>query len=117
MTELTGVPFANLNSFSANRGPQLSFDRPELSPCLAPLEDADAGKYREALSIIEAGKQTLTARPGGDTLDGFVACEVDRQREARYERREQAEAQNREALRTGRRVPDGNPPEASTDRE
>jgi len=117
LTELTGVPFANLNSFSANRGPQLSFDRPELSPCLAPLEDADAGKYREALSIIEAGKQTLTARPGGDTLDGFVACEVDRQREARYERREQAEAQNREALRTGRRVPDGNPPEASTDRE
>ena len=39
LTELTGVPFAKLASHYANPGPQVSFDRPALSPCLSVFAD------------------------------------------------------------------------------
>jgi hypothetical protein len=34
LEELTGVPLRRLAGHRSNRGPQISFDRPELSPCL-----------------------------------------------------------------------------------
>ncbi|RKY08498.1 MAG: hypothetical protein DRP66_04425, partial [Planctomycetota bacterium] len=57
LTELTGVPFAKLASHSGNRGPQVSFDRPELSPCIGVFKDAGEARYAEALAIISAGAE------------------------------------------------------------
>jgi hypothetical protein len=83
----------------------VNFDRPESSPCLAKLTDKTDAKYREALAIIEAGRESLRKNPGPD-CDDFVPCPVDQWRTAKYEQRQAVEMQNRQALREGRRVYD-----------
>ena len=105
LSQLTGVPFAKLNNYSSNRGPQVSFDRPELSPCLAALEDRKDSRYREALSIIRAGQAMLSKRPRAD-MPGFRPCEVDRCRAAKYESRALVETRVRQAIQDGRKVYD-----------
>ena len=82
----------------------VSFDRPEVSLCLSKLEKGD-GRYREAIGIIEAGRENLRKRPGPDA-EGFVACEVDRWREEKYAKRREVEQRNREAMRSGGKVYD-----------
>jgi hypothetical protein len=100
LEELTGVPLRRLSGHHTNRGPQISFDRPELSPCLAGLPDLADPRRAEALSLIHAGAAQLALRPEADA-PGFVPCEVDQWREEKYRARQQAEQRNREALRAG----------------
>jgi hypothetical protein len=83
----------------------VNFDRPALSPCLARFADKSDPGYREALAIIEAGRQTLARRPRAD-MSGFQPCEVDCRREAKYAARRRIEARNREAIRRGTTVYD-----------
>ena len=105
LSQLTGVPFGGTRSYSGNRGPQISFDRPELSPCLAKFQDTDKtdSSYVEALAIIRAGQQMLAERPRAD-MPGFQPCEVDQRREAKYAQRRQIELRNREAIRRGEKI-------------
>ena len=105
LTELTGVPFAKLASHNGNRGPQVSFDRPGLSPCLAIFEETTDPRYAEALAIISAGAKMLKEKPRAD-MPGFVAWEVDRQRQEKYVSRQEIESRNRLAIRTGQRAYD-----------
>ena len=93
--------------FNSNTGPWVSFDRPELSPCLAKL-DKNSPQYKEALGLIQAGNEALAKQPRGDTLD-FIPCEADQRREAMYAERRQIELRNREAIRKGEKVYDANP--------
>jgi len=74
LAELTGVPVNARNTGAELKGSQVNFTRPELSPCLAGLTDHNDPKYKEALSIIKAGRQTLQASPRAD-MPGFVAFE------------------------------------------
>ncbi|MBE0536536.1 MAG: hypothetical protein IH624_12795 [Phycisphaerae bacterium] len=104
LTELTGVPFAQLASHHASRGPQVSFDRPWLSPCLSTLNKNGDG-YAEALAIIEAAAAMLKQRPRAD-MPGFAAWEVDRRRQEKYAARQAIEFENRRAIRTGDKVYD-----------
>ncbi len=107
LTELTGVLFVELASFGACKGPQISFDRPELSPCLAAIAGGSAGALEEALAIIRRGAEALAASPRGDSLaEGIAMCPTDRQREAFYQERRKAEAEARQALSAGTRVYD-----------
>ena len=101
--QLTGVPFGDLRSYSGNRGPQISLDRPEFSPCLAKFQDKADPNYVEALAIIRAGQQMLAERPRAD-MPGFQPCEVDQRREAKYALRRQIELRNRDAIRRGDRT-------------
>jgi hypothetical protein len=101
LSQLTGVPFASQRSFNANQESEITFDRPELSPCLSRLDPKDS-RYQEALTILQAGKAMLASRPRGDELAGFVPCEADQHREAKYAQRREIEAHNREAIRDGR---------------
>jgi len=105
LTELTGVPYLKLASHNANRGPQISFDRPAKSPSLAAIADPNNPAYAEALAIIEAGQKTLETTPRAD-MAGFEACDVDRQRQQAYLARRRSDFQSREAIRTGRKVYD-----------
>ena len=105
LTELTGVPFARLTSHGGNRGPQVSFDRPRLSPCLATFKDTGDPRYVKALAIISAGGEMLKQKPRAD-MPGFVAWEVDRKREEKYAMRRQNELRNRRAIRIGEKVYD-----------
>ena len=97
---LTGVPFVKLANHSTNRGPQLSFDRPQLSPCLQIFKDTSDPKYVEALAIIQAGSQMLQKRPRAD-MDGFQACPLDQRRQQVYTMRQQIELRNRRAICEG----------------
>lgn len=104
LAELTGIPFADQAGFSANPGPMVCFERPEMSACLGKLDKADP-KYAEALTIIQAGREMLSKTPRPD-MAGFVACEKDGQREAKYVLRQKEENRSREAIRTGQRAYD-----------
>jgi len=76
LAELTGVPLNAQNTGAELSGSQVSFTRPELSPCLASFDNRDDPKCQKALSIIAAGRRTLFAHPRAD-MPGFVACEED----------------------------------------
>lgn len=108
LTQLTGVPFAALAACNSNQGPQVSFDRPELSPCLARIADTNSPEYAEAKEIIRAGKAMLQMRPRAD-MPNFQACPIDQQREAQYVAREEIEARNRAAIRDGHKQYDDTP--------
>jgi len=102
LSELTGVPLTNLARHNNNKGPQVSFDRPELSPCLTVFKDKSDPKYTEALAIITAGFEVLRKTPRAD-MANFVAWETDQKRQAKYVRREQIERQNRDAIQANRK--------------
>lgn len=85
----------------------ISFDRPEVSPGLAQLPKDDP-RYSEALAIIREGQQALEKNPNPDS-EGFVACEVDQQRERKYALRAEIERRNRAAIREGHKVYDTSP--------
>lgn len=95
---LTGLSLRALASFRANQGPQISFDRPELSPCLAKI--ANEIDWLEALFLIELGADQLRRVPEADQ-DGFQPCPTDQWRQAKYLTRQQTEQRNRDALRRG----------------
>ncbi len=98
--KLTGVNFAAARNHSGNRGPQISFARPALSPALARIPDKTSAAYAEAIAIIRTGAATLAKRPRVD-MPGFTPCDADRKRNAKYAQRLAAEERSRQAIRTG----------------
>jgi len=98
LAELTGVNIAGLSRHWRKVGPQVSFDRPEVSPCLSKFTDRTEPNYVEAVVIIRAGQEMLAVRPRAD-MAGFEACALDREREDKYVARQQAEFKNRQAIR------------------
>jgi hypothetical protein len=105
LAALCGVPFDRTRSFDSSIGPQISFERPALSPCLAKFKDANDPAYREALALIQAGKDELARRPRCD-MPGFVPSEPDQRREAKVAERREIELRVREAIRRGEKVYD-----------
>lgn len=107
LTELTGVSFKDLAGFAASQGPQISFDRPQKSPCLRTLAGGPQAALDEALAIIRQGALALTATARGDSVcEGIAMCPVDQQREVFYQERRAAELASRQALTTGARIYD-----------
>ena len=111
LCELVGPPFnwsgegSPFNSFGSSPGIMVSFDRPELSPCLGKFADQNDPNYAEALAIIRAGRESMASQPEADR-PGFVPCAEDRRREEKYAQRRQVEQQVRSAIRDGTRVYD-----------
>ena len=97
------MPLSQLAAHQRKAGPQVSFDRPELSPCLQRFDDPNDPQYQEALALIRAGQEELARRPEAD-MPGFVACETDQWRESKYLVRQQTEQRNRKALQEGTAV-------------
>ncbi|MBM4037677.1 MAG: hypothetical protein FJ290_04105 [Planctomycetes bacterium] len=115
LAALTGVNWQREDNFASSTGPWVSFDRPEVSPCLGKLAK-DGPQYKEALAIIQAGKDFLAKRPRAD-MPGFIPCEKDQRREAFYQECLQAERQRRDAIRKGERVYDKpSPPQVTSTR-
>ncbi len=103
LEELTGIPFGQVADCRTNPGPLLSFDRPERSPCLQALDGPEVPVYREALAIIDVGRQTLAKTPGAD-MPGFQPAPQDVLREQRYATRGVEELRMRDALARGERA-------------
>ncbi|MBP5226530.1 MAG: hypothetical protein J6336_04015 [Kiritimatiellae bacterium] len=102
LTALTGVPIRN--SHGARQRAQLDFDRPASSRILDPVRAPEKReKYEAALAIIQTGAERLKQTPRAD-MEGFVPCEKDREREAKYQRRLAEERRVYQAIREGREV-------------
>ena len=106
--ELTKTDFAALAAHHRKGRAKVSFDRPELSPCLACLADPGSPEHQEALAILQAGARALAERPRGD-MPGFVPCPADQGREEKYAAREGEEARCRAAIRNGGKAYDPRP--------
>ena len=104
LEELTGIDFKPCFSHRSHPGAQVSFDRPEKSPCLKDLTKGTP-EYDEALAIIRLGAENLRKTPRAD-MPGFVPAPEHLQRTAHYERFARAEAEFRKAIRDGRKLYD-----------
>ncbi len=102
--ELTGVEFNKLKGHGRKLGPQISFERPELSPCLSSIKD-DGVKYSEALAIIKQGNKKLQETPRAD-MEGFVPCEEHQRVLRKYIDRANTEKESRSAIANGKKIYD-----------
>ncbi len=110
LSQLTSVPFSHFMNYAANPGPLVSFDRPELSPCLAPLKERDDPAYEEAVKLLRAGREMLREKPRAD-MRGFIPCAVDKAREKKVAVLQMFEAENRRAIREGTKSYDTSKPD------
>ncbi len=86
-------------AWNSNTGPHVSFDRPEKSPCLTGLSGS---AYDNALMIIQAGADNLTANPRAD-MPGHVPSSVDQTRIDKHTQMMDIEALNRLSIHEGRK--------------
>jgi hypothetical protein len=101
LRNLTQAPF--VLGFGPNQHAQVSFDRPEMSPCLKRIPEDNPAGYQEALNIIRQGAARLKERPRGE-MPGFVPSPVDQQRQEKYDLRRLIEERNRQAIREGGQI-------------
>ena len=83
----------------------INLDRPELSPVLADMERQQPEAHQKALALIERGRQRLRKTPRAD-MEGFVPCQTDRVRLAKYERLQAHQERIRRAIQFGEKVYD-----------
>jgi hypothetical protein len=74
LSALTGVNIIKLNTHERTLGPQISFERPELSPCLSSIEN-DKIKYERAITLIKSASIRLKNKPRAD-MAGFIPCDT-----------------------------------------
>jgi hypothetical protein len=100
--ELTGIDILKTAQHSRSCQTLISFDRPELSPCLKNL-DKNSAPYREAMEIITAGTDALRKNPEAD-VPGFRYCGDHARYDALSQRLRRDELTRRKAIAEGRRV-------------
>jgi hypothetical protein len=99
LSELTGVNLNDRGQFA-----QLSFTRPESSPCLATLGGPGDARYQEALAIVRAGQARLSATPRPD-MPGFRNdSPVELKQDEKYQAQMAQEARMRAAIARGERA-------------
>ena len=102
LSQLTKVAF--VGNHRKNQGPLVSFDRPEISPCLKALKKGSK-EYNEALAIIKAGQAALAKSPRAD-MPNFKPAEYAQKRLKFYDDRRKHEIGIRKAMDTGKKVYD-----------
>ena len=106
LCRLTGLNFGALRSNGRGDRAQISFERPELSPCLARIKGGkETPAYKQALAIIKTGAETLKKKPRCD-MEGFVPCEADRKRLKKFDYLDGIERKYRQAIQTGKKLYD-----------
>ncbi|TKG93940.1 hypothetical protein EYV94_14375 [Puteibacter caeruleilacunae] len=98
--QLTKVNFGHLGGHGRRLGAQISFERPALSPCLKNIRNKKSDEYKEALAIIQKGKEQLQKHPRLD-MKGFIPSPKDQQRLDKYKYRKDQEMENRKAILEG----------------
>ncbi len=93
LCKLTKQNYSNLKSYTRKVQSQISFDRPEESPCLDIVRDNNA-KYERALELIKIGAERLAATPRGDIEDEIVLCDRHKKQIRRFAARMAEGVQN-----------------------
>jgi hypothetical protein len=101
---LAGLSANQLHKADLYAGPQVCFDRPEISPCLKRIKDP--AKRAEALKIIRAGKASLEKLPRADMPGFTVLHPADQKRKEHYDKYRRIEQEVRKAIRDGRKIYD-----------
>jgi len=96
LSQLTGMNLKIRGSLE-----QVSFTRPELSPCLAGLSDRSAAAYEEALAILRAGRDALQRNPRPDMPNYQLAAQNEIGQQAKYDALLQAERRSAHARGPG----------------
>ena len=91
--KLTATNWGSLNNFRRNLTAQVSFDRPEKSPCLDQIRD-DKASCKRALELITLGRKRLKETPRGDVEKDLVMCERNRKQIENYVNRLKGDVQN-----------------------
>ncbi|MDO4587865.1 MAG: hypothetical protein Q4C95_11305 [Planctomycetia bacterium] len=89
----------------------ISFSRPEISPCLNRWEtakDKESEEYKEALAIIQTGKERLEKQSRGEDENFVPVAEVEIQQQAKYDLMRQREMKMRQAILNGEKRNDLN---------
>ncbi len=107
---ITGLNNDLMHKADRYPGPQVSFDRPELSPCLERI--GDPAKRAEALEIIRAGKASLRQLPRADMAGFSTLHRADQQRKEHVEKYRRIEQEVRQAIRRGEKIYDEPRPDA-----
>ena len=102
LQQLTGIKISNRHSDKQEA--LVFFDRPEMSPILAKM-NKESAEYKEALAIIQSGKEQLAAKPRAD-MEGFVPSEQHQKALKKYDERAGQEATVYEAIREDKKVYD-----------
>jgi len=92
------------NNHGSRQEALVYFDRPEMSPILAKM-NKEGAEYKEALAIIQSGKERLLSKPRAD-MEGFTPSEEHQKALDKYEERAAWEAKVYEAVREGKKVYD-----------
>lgn len=96
---LTGIDFGQLNGYWRKLGAQISFERPEESPCLDGIR-GEREKLEKAIAIIKKGGERLQATPRAD-MKGFVPCQHQQDMLRKYAERLEIEQANKIAIQKG----------------
>jgi len=83
---LTGLDFKTLRDWNRKQQAQISFERPEASPCLDVLRDRP-NDYARVVEIIRTGAQRLMKSPRGDIASEIVVCAEQQAQLDEYNRR------------------------------
>ena len=84
----------------------VSFDRPELSPCLAKWStdsQKQSPEYKEALAIIKCGQAALVETSRGEDPNFEPVITRERDQQEKYDRLQKAERLMREAIMAGQK--------------
>jgi len=99
LSELCGV-----NVMDRAKPELVNFTRPALSPCLAGFRDRNDPRYREALAIIEAGREALRRHRRPD-MPGFRLVDpIEIEKQRKCERLARQEARMRAAIKRGAKL-------------
>jgi hypothetical protein len=102
LSQLTKVKF--VGNHRKNQGPLVSFDRPEISPCLKKRKKGSK-EYNEALAIIKAGQAALAKAPRAD-MPNFKPAAYAVQRLKFYDDRRKHEESIHKAMDAGKKIYD-----------
>lgn len=105
LCKLTGLNFWRLNGWTRNIQAQISFDRPEESPCLDVIRN-DKEKMRQAVAILQKGKKRLKETPRGDIEKELFLSEKDKAQLSKYAKRIEEEQKNRQCIIEGNKYYD-----------
>ena len=105
LIKLTEVNIWDLNHHGRKLTAQISFDRPEVSPCLDKIRN-DKQKYARAVEIIRTGQKRLKATPRGDIEKDLVPCERHKAQLRKYAERLKVEQQNCSVIGQGNKIYD-----------
>jgi hypothetical protein len=97
LSHLTGMEFSKKMGHQSNEGPMITFERPELSPCLQSLRRKERNAYRKALALITEGAEQLNQKPNPDKKD-FLPCPQHQLQLDKYMTRRAMELHNRLAI-------------------